>query len=153
MSETRKIAAILVVQIKRLVPEGTAPSLSKRRRGRGFLEGHTWCGENQSWRALQRPASVPFPRRRALRRRSELAGSASSTRHPLFVVFRLSDFGLSDDQAHHRCCRSEVQDHCRLLREAASSKRTSAPLSACSIIRNRSASHLRAIVRARFTVS
>jgi hypothetical protein len=37
--------------------------------------------------------------------------------------------------------------------KAASSERTSAPLSATSIIRNRSASHLRAIVRARFTVS
>jgi hypothetical protein len=32
---------------------------------------------------------------------AELAGSASWTRHPLFVVFRFSDFGLSDDQAHH----------------------------------------------------
>ena len=71
----------------------------------------------------------------------------------LFVVFRFSEFGVSDDQASHRCCRSEAKDRYRLLRETASSKRISAPLSVSSITRNRSASHLKEIVRARFTVS
>ena len=109
--------------------------------------------ENINLGALCNVLRQSISRRRALRRRSELARVSSGTRHSLFVVFRFSDFGLSDDQTHHRCCRSQVKDHCRLLREAASSQRTSAPLPANSVIRNRSASHLRAIVRARFIVS
>jgi len=51
------------------------------------------------------PRNTPVIRRVALGqqipcRTGQSPGSASWMRHPLFVVFRVSVLGLSDDQAH-----------------------------------------------------